>query len=91
MPLPLISASPTVLAGGKGVVRVSDKTKPCTIPVCAPGGPGVVAKGSTTVKVNNLPCARLNDPTAHLGCVAPVGAPTGKITGPGIQTVIIGG
>lgn len=59
--------SPTVLTGKLPQARVSDQA------TCV-GPPDVIAKGSGTVMVNNLPAARLGDLTAHggvivLGCV----------------------
>jgi uncharacterized Zn-binding protein involved in type VI secretion len=91
MPLPIEMGSPTVLIGGAPAARVSDETMICALPTCVPGGPGVIAKGSATVMINNLPAARVGDLVMHGSCVAPVGAPTGKILPPGCPTVMIGG
>jgi len=83
--------SPTVKLGGKPALRVSDMTKPCTIPPCVPAGPGMVAMGSATVMINNLPAARVGDMVAFASCVAPIPSPTGKILPPGVPTVMVGG
>lgn len=77
--------------GNKPAARATDMTKPCMLPGCVPGGPGMIAKGSATVKINNLDAARIGDMTSHTACVAPVPSPTGKILPPGCPTVIIGG
>jgi uncharacterized Zn-binding protein involved in type VI secretion len=61
------------------------------IPVCIPGGPGMIAKGSATVMIGKLPAARIGDPTTHVACVGPIPGPSGTVTGPGCPTVIIGG
>ena len=47
--------------------------------VCT-GPPDAIAKGSTTVQINNLPAARMGDPTLHGGKVA-LGWPTVVIGG----------
>jgi uncharacterized Zn-binding protein involved in type VI secretion len=91
MPLPIIMGSPTVKIGGMPAARVTDQTQPCAIPVCVPGGPGIIGKGSATVTIDKLPAARLNDMTQHPACVGPVPGPTGMIIGPGCPTVLIGG
>ena len=39
LPLAIIKGEPTVLIGGKAAARVTDTTKPCTLPSCVPGGP----------------------------------------------------
>ena len=63
----------------KAVARAGDKAKPCMLPGCVPAGPGMIAKGSQTVKVNNMPMARANDMTSHPACAAPdPGAPTAR-------------
>jgi uncharacterized Zn-binding protein involved in type VI secretion len=51
----------------------------------------MIALGSFTVLIGNMPAARVNDMTAHTSCVAPIPGPTGKILPPGCPTVIIGG
>ena len=49
MPLQIIPpCCPTVLIGGQPAARATDQTQPCMIPVCVPGGPGMIAKGSAT-------------------------------------------
>ncbi len=92
---PLKMASPLskkVKIGGKPAVRVSDKTKADSLVPCvkAKGGPGEVALGSFTVKIEGKLAARILDMTKHMSCVAPIPAPTGKILGPGVATVMIG-
>ncbi|HYC93179.1 MAG TPA: PAAR domain-containing protein, partial [Thermoanaerobaculia bacterium] len=69
----------------------TDTTTPCTLPSCVPGGPGMIALGSTTVLIGNMPAARAGDMTAHTACVAPIPSPTGKVLPPGCPTVLIGG
>ena len=92
LPLPILPpGGVTVKIGGMPAARVSDKTKPCTLPGCVPGGPGVIGKGSATVKICGLPAARVGDMTQHAACVAPIPSPTGTILPPGCPTVTIGG
>jgi uncharacterized Zn-binding protein involved in type VI secretion len=91
MPLPIVSGSPNVTIGGQPAARVTDETEPCLIPACIPGGPGMIAKGSATVTINDLPAARLSDITTHEACIGPIPGPSGMITGPGCETVLIGG
>jgi uncharacterized Zn-binding protein involved in type VI secretion len=92
LPLAIIPpGSTTVMIGKKPAARVSDQSAPCSLPSCIPAGPGMIAKGSMTVKIDKLPAARVNDLTAHSTCVAPIPSPTGKIIGPGVATVSIGG
>lgn len=91
MPLNIVSGQTNVLIGGKPAARVTDTTQPCAIPVCIPGGPGMIAKGSTTVLIGGMPAARVNDLTTHVACVGPVPGPTGKVVGPGVAKVLIGG
>lgn len=93
-PMPLAIMPPgatTVTIGGQPAARATDQTKPCTIPVCLPGGPGIIEKGSTTVTIDGLPAARVGDPTTHAACIGPIPGPSGTITGPGCPTVLIGG
>src|SRR5262249_52942465 len=61
----------TVFIGYKAAARVGDNA------MCA-GPPDPIVKGSTTVKIEGKPAARLNDPTAHGGCVV-AGHPKVKI------------
>lgn len=92
VPLPLTTAGvPTVLIGGMPAAVHGSTSAPCLLPGCTPGGPGVIAKGSSTVLIKGLPAARVGDLTAHASCVAPIAAPTGKILPPGCPTVLIGG
>ena len=101
VPIPLPVAPPLKMAsplakkvkiGGKPAVRVSDKTKADSIPGCpkAKGGPGEVALGSFTVKIEGKLAARFGDMTKHMSCMAPIPAPVGKILGPGCATVMVG-
>ncbi len=46
--------------------------------------------GSPTVLIANMPAARVNDPTLHASCVAPIPGPSGMILPPGCPTVLIG-
>lgn len=87
----LSGCAPTVMIGGKQATIVTAMTKPCTIPPCVPAGPGLVTKGSMTVMITCLPAGRLQDMVAFASCVAPIPSPTGKIVGPGVATVMIGG
>ena len=91
MPLPLVMGQPNVLIGNLPAARATDITQPCLLASCVPGGPGMVAKASTTVMIGGLPAARVGDMTSHVACVAPIPAPTGKILPPGCPTVMIGG
>jgi uncharacterized Zn-binding protein involved in type VI secretion len=91
LPLSLIEGKPTVMIGGKPSATALCKSAPCMLPGCVPGGPGMITKGSMTVKIQMMPAARLNDMTAHPSCVAPIPAPVGKVMGPGNPTVMIGG
>lgn len=91
LPLPILSPCiPTVLIGGQAAAVVGDQTKPCSLPGCVPGGPGVILMGSTSVFIGNKPAARMNDMTTHSTCVAPIPSPTGKILPPCCPTVLIG-
>jgi uncharacterized Zn-binding protein involved in type VI secretion len=93
-PLPLAfipPGCPTVTINNMAAIRVSDKTKPCSLPSCVPAGPGMVSKGSATVTIGNLPAARAGDMVAFPTCVAPLPSPTGKILPPCSPTVKIGG
>jgi uncharacterized Zn-binding protein involved in type VI secretion len=92
IPLSLIGPPvPTVMAGSKPVLTVTGNTIPCMIPPCVPGGPGMIAKGSMTVLTGGKPTARVTDMVAFTSCVAPIPSPTGKIIGPGVPTVLVGG
>ncbi len=92
IPHPIISATqPTIKICNLEAATVTSITKVCTIPPCVPNGPGMVAKGSSTVIMSGLPAARVGDMVSWTGCVAPIPSPTGKIIPPGAPTVIIGG
>ena len=49
---------------GKSAIREQDQCP------CAAGGPNVVQKGSSKVKVNGMGIARIGDPTAHGGMIS---------------------
>jgi uncharacterized Zn-binding protein involved in type VI secretion len=91
LPLAIVSGSPTVMIGGLAAARVSDKTVPCALPTCLPGGPGMVQMGSATVQINGLAAARMGDSTNHASCSGPIPMLQGKILPPCCPTVIIGG
>lgn len=76
---------------GKRAARSTDLSQPCALKGCVPAGPGIISRGSTTVRINNLPAARVGDLTTHPACAAPVPSPTGKIIPPGSTSVRIGG
>jgi uncharacterized Zn-binding protein involved in type VI secretion len=91
LPLTIVKGAATVLVGNKPAARVTDLTRPCTLPGCVPAGPGMIAMGSATVLIENLPAARVGDMTSHPSCVAPIPSPVGKVLPPGCPTVLIGG
>ncbi len=70
---PIVMGAPTVLVG---CMPQSQATNPC---VCV-GPPDMVAMGSATVLVCNLPAARLGDPSGHGGSIV-LGFPTVMIGG----------
>ncbi|MFH1467899.1 MAG: PAAR domain-containing protein [Pseudomonadota bacterium] len=91
-PLKMNTSASKVKLCGKEACRVGDKTINCTLPGCPKpdGGPGEVALGSFTVKIEGKFAARFGDMTKHPGCVGPIPAPVGKVLGPGAATVMIG-
>jgi uncharacterized Zn-binding protein involved in type VI secretion len=91
LPLPIIKGQMNVLIGGMPAARLTDMTKPCTLPTCVPGGPGIIMLTSFTVIIGGMPAARAGDMTMHPSCVAPIPMPVGKILPPGCPTVMIGG
>ena len=92
VPFPIISATqPTVKIDSLAAATVTSLTRTCTLPGCVPGGPGIVARGSSTVMIGGLPAAREGDMVSWSACVAPIGSPTGRIIPPCSPTVIIGG
>jgi uncharacterized Zn-binding protein involved in type VI secretion len=92
LPLDIIPpCSVTTKINSKAAARMTDMTKPCMLPSCVPAGPGMIAKGSGSVKIDNLMAARADDMTSHASCVAPVPSPTGKILSPCSTNVKIGG
>jgi uncharacterized Zn-binding protein involved in type VI secretion len=92
MPWTIVSAcAPTVFIDNLQAAVVGSTSTPCTEPTCVPNGPGVISKGSMVVFHCSLPAARLNDMTAHAGCVGPIPAPVGKVIPPCSQKVDIGG
>lgn len=82
---------PTIMIEGKPAVTATAMTKPCMLPSCVPAGPGVIVMGSTTVLWSGLPAARVDDPTIHASCVAPIPSLKGKVMSPGATTVKVGG
>jgi uncharacterized Zn-binding protein involved in type VI secretion len=91
-PVPLAfipPGKPTVLIGGKPAVTSTSMTKPCMLPSCVPGGPGLITMGSMTVLIGNMPAGRVGDMVAFASCIAPIPSPTGKIMPPGCPTVLI--
>jgi uncharacterized Zn-binding protein involved in type VI secretion len=92
IPLPImLNTVPTVLINNLPAAVATSQSNPCMLPSCVPGGPGVVAKGSTTVLIGNRPAARAGDLVSFPACVAPIPSPTGKILPPCSPTVMIGG
>lgn len=63
---------------------------PVPTPVPHPPLPVTIIKGEPTVLIGSMPAARINDPTLHSSCVAPIPMPAGKILPPGCPTVLIG-
>jgi len=92
LPLMISSATvPVVKIGKMAAAVVTSQSLPCMLPGCVPGGPGMVAKGSSTVMIMKLPAARMGDMTVHTSCVAPIPGPVGKIMPPCCPLVMIGG
>lgn len=93
-PIPIdivLKCVPTVMINNLQAAVVTSMTKPCMMPSCVPGGPGIIAKGSATVMIGMMPAARLGDMVAFASCVAPIPSPTGKIIPPCSPNVIVGG
>lgn len=91
LPLDILPpCSTNVKIDKKGAARQTDKSKPCMLASCVPGGPGMISMGSATVKINMLAAARAGDMTSHVSCVAPIPSPVGKILPPCSNTVKIG-
>ncbi len=89
---PLAAACvPTVLVNALPAAVLTSITIPCLEVPCVPAGPGLVAKGSSTVLIGGLPAARMGDLVAFPSCVAPIPSPTGKILPPCSINVIVGG
>ena len=65
---PIVVGSPNVLIGSLPAARKGDKL------VCV-GPPDTISGGSSSVKINGKPAARLGDGTAHGGTIV-VGNPT---------------
>jgi len=65
---------PTVLIGS---MQAAVQGTVCT---CILAPPNPIASGSTTVKIGNMPAARMGDPTAHGGSIV-MGCPTVLIGG----------
>jgi uncharacterized Zn-binding protein involved in type VI secretion len=87
----MLNCVTTVLIDNLPAAVVTSQTLPCMMASCVPAGPGLVAKGSATVMIGNLPAARAGDIVAFASCVAPIPSPTGKIIPPCSTTVMIGG
>jgi uncharacterized Zn-binding protein involved in type VI secretion len=79
---PEISGSPDVITGYLPQGRVGDSL------VCVPAIDKIAA-GSATVLVNNMPAARLGDPTAHGGRIV-AGCPTVLIGDTGQGSTLVG-
>jgi len=79
----------TVLIDGKPAAIVGDQSAPCSLPGYAPGGPGMIQNGPSTVKIGKKPAARVDDLTRYAFCTAPNSLPVGKVLPPGCPTVII--
>lgn len=91
LPLTIVMAcAPTLMIDGLQAAVVGSMSTICMLPSCVPNGPGVIAMGSFKVMHCGMPAARMNDMTAHAGCVAPIPAPIGKIMPPCSTTVMIG-
>jgi uncharacterized Zn-binding protein involved in type VI secretion len=90
-PFLILNGCATVKIGGQFAVRLGDMTANCNLFGCVPGGPGLISRGSATVMIGGKPAARVGDSVAFSTCVAPIPSPTGKVTGPGCATVVIGG
>ena len=60
---------PTVLIGGMPAAVMSGQA------ICT-GPPSMVIAGGMTVLIGGKPAARVGDPTAHGGVIAPPGCPT---------------
>jgi uncharacterized Zn-binding protein involved in type VI secretion len=92
LPLTLIPpGAPTVMIGGMPAAVLTGQTMPCMLPGCVPAGPGMIMLASMTVMAAGKGVARINDPTMHSSCVAPIPGPMGKILPPGCPTVMVGG
>ncbi len=67
---------------GKPTVLIGKRPAATATGMCVcVGPPDTIVQGSTTVKICGMPAARVGDPCAH----------GGKIVGPGVATVNIGG
>ncbi|HUH03042.1 MAG TPA: PAAR domain-containing protein [Kofleriaceae bacterium] len=92
LPLTITGATvPTVMIEGKPAAALGSISTPCSLPSCVPNGPGMITMGSASVFLSGRPAARQDDMTAHVGCVAPIPSPVGKVIAPCASSVIIGG
>ncbi len=92
LPLTIVSATaPTVMINSLAAAIVGSISTPCMLPSCVPAGPGMVAMGSSSVMITNMPAGRSGDMTSHSSCVAPIPGPTGTIQSPCSTDVTIGG
>ncbi len=95
MPMPLILlVAPTVIISGRPAATKNTMTLPvgpCTA-ACLPLGMGKIKQGSGTVKIMGQDAGRKDAPTDHPTCKGPIpDTAGGKVMGPGVSTVIIGG
>lgn len=90
LPLNIIKGQPNVMIGKMPAARVTDMTRPCMLPGCVPGGPGLISLGSFSVLIGKLPAGRAGDMSTHAVCVAPIPSPVGKVLPPCCPTVLIG-
>jgi uncharacterized Zn-binding protein involved in type VI secretion len=92
IPFPILEATvPTVMISSLAAAVVGSMSQPCLMPSCVPGGPGMIAMGSTTVMIGGMPAGRVGDTVTFAACVGPIPGPTGMVMPPGAPTVIIGG
>lgn len=59
--------SPNVMIGGQPAWRAITDIHSCPLSTPSPHGVGIVKQGSTTVRINNFPAARLGDTVTEAG------------------------
>lgn len=92
LPLQIVQLTATMTKiNNLNAAVVGSMSAMCSLPSCVPNGPGLIAKGSSSVIIEGRPAARANDMSMHAGCVAPIPSPMGKIMPPCSPTVMIGG